>query len=87
MTVGEGIKRGLLISLVYAILACVFFLVLYFVVGPKLLENESQSFGNQHPQSYVLVGAFAGLFFSAIVGGLLFSAIISLLLKNAGRER
>ena len=37
----EGLKTGMGISLVYAISACLFFIVEFLVAGPKLLMSEA----------------------------------------------
>ena len=37
----EGLKTGMKISLVYAVSACLFFLIEFLVAGPKLLLSEA----------------------------------------------
>jgi len=85
MTLGTGIGTGMLISLVYAVLACLFFLALYLIVGPTLLEAESTSFGTNQPQKFVLIGAFGGMFFGALVGGLIYSTVISFIMRSRNK--
>jgi len=80
LRLGDGVAAGMAISLAYAIFASIFFGAFYALLGSKLLENESTAFGNSQPQSRVLIGAFAGLFFGALFGGLLYSAVLSLAL-------
>jgi len=82
LSVGQGVKRGLAISLVYAVSGIIFFLLAYLIIGPSLLEGEAQSFGSDTPANQVLLQAFGGLFFGAIVGGLIYSTIIALILKR-----
>ncbi len=39
----EGLKTGMSISLVYAISACLFFFILFLIIGSTLLANEPMS--------------------------------------------
>ena len=82
LTLRQGFAGGMRISLTYAVSACLFFLGLYLIVGSRLMENESAAFGNDRPERYVLLGAFAGVFFSAMIGGALYSAVISFILRT-----
>jgi len=82
LTVRQGIGSGLSISVVYAVLICIFFLVYYLWVGPRLLENEPASIADDRPAKYVLLAAFAGLSFGALLGGLIYSAVISFALRT-----
>ncbi len=41
LTFKDGIKTGMAITLVYAISACLFFMIEYLVAGPKLLLSEA----------------------------------------------
>ncbi|MEP6743637.1 MAG: DUF4199 domain-containing protein, partial [bacterium] len=81
----EGLKTGMAISLVYAISACLFFMVEYLVAGPKLLLSEA---GPQSgPLWQVAVMAYAGLFFGSLFFGLIFSTIIAFFLaRRIGRD-
>jgi hypothetical protein len=83
LSLGQGIWHGLAISLAYAVFSCIFFLAFYLIVGAKVLENESAVPGDDRPTKYVLLGAFAGLFLGAMIGGLIYSAVISYALKAA----
>lgn len=85
LTLGQGIWRGLAISLAYAVLACGFFVGFYVIVGRKVLENEPTALGDDRPGTYVMLGAFAGLFLGAMIGGLIYSTVISYALKAAPR--
>ena len=69
----EGLKTGMGISLVYAISACLFFMIEYLVVGPRLLLSEA---GPQTSALWqVAVMAYAGLFLGALLFGfILFNA-------------
>jgi hypothetical protein len=71
----EGLKTGMKISLVYAISACLFFMIQFLVAGPKLLL--SQTGPQTGPLWQVAAGAFAGLFFGSLISGLVYSTIIS----------
>jgi hypothetical protein len=76
----EGIKTGMAISLVYAISACLFFMIEYLVAGPKLLLSEA---GPQTgPLCQVAVMAYAGLFFGSLLFGLIYSTLISFFLAR-----
>jgi hypothetical protein len=76
----EGIKTGMAISLVYAISACLFFMIEYLVAGPKLLLSEA---GPQTgPLWQVAVMAYAGLFFGSLLFGLIYSTLISFFLAR-----
>jgi|SRR5215470_17572698 len=78
----QGVISGLAISLVYGLSACLFFLALYGILGPKLLENEPASSGNGQPASTVLLVSSAGLLLGALVGGLIYSTVISFTLRT-----
>ena len=76
----EGIKTGMAISLVYAISACVFFMVEYLVAGPKLLLSEA---GPQNgPLWQVAAMAYAGLFLGSLLFGLIYSTLIAFFLAR-----
>src|SRR5688572_15944191 len=71
----EGLKTGMAISLVYAISACLFFMIEFVVAGPKLLLSEA---GPQSgPIWQVAVMAYAGLFLGSLFFGLIYSTVIS----------
>jgi hypothetical protein len=81
----DGVKTGMAISLVYAISACLFFMIEYLVAGPKLLLNEA---GPQTgPLWQVAVMAYAGLFFGSLLFGLIYSTLIAFFLaRRMGRD-
>jgi hypothetical protein len=72
-TFKEGMQTGLLISLVYAISSCLFFVIQYLVAGPGLLMSEAGL--QSRPIWQIALMAYAGLFFGALVLGLLYSAV------------
>jgi hypothetical protein len=80
----EGIRTGMAISLVYAISACLFFMIEYLVAGPKLLLSEA---GPQNgPLWQVAAMAYAGLFFGSLIFGLIYSTLIAFFLaRRSGR--
>ncbi len=81
----EGVKTGMAISLVYAISACLFFMIEYLVAGPELLMSEANP--QNRPLWQVAVLAYAGLFFGSLFFGLIYSTVIaSLLAKRRGEE-
>jgi Na+/H+-translocating membrane pyrophosphatase len=75
-----GIKTGLAISVVYAISACLFFLVVLLIVGPSMMANEPMAADS--PFWRVALGAFAGMFFGSLILGLVYSTIISFFLAR-----
>lgn len=79
----EGLKTGMAISLVYAVSACIFFMIEYLVAGPKLLLSEA---GPQTgPMWQVEAKAYAGLFFGSLLFGLIYSTIISFFIARRRR--
>jgi len=90
LTLRQGIRCGMAISLVYAIAAFIFFLAFYLIVGSKALQNEPGAMNPDRPEKYVLMQAFAGLFFGVLIAGLIYSGTISYGLKTlpqAANER
>ena len=81
----EGVKTGVAISLVYAISACLFFMIEYLVAGPKLLLSEA---GPQTTALWqVVVIAYAGLFLGSLFFGLIYSTLIAFFLaRRSGRD-
>ena len=71
----EGLKTGMRISLVYAISACLFFILEFLVAGPKLMMSEAGSEGG--PMWKVAAFAYGGLFLGSMVLGLIYSTVIS----------
>jgi hypothetical protein len=76
----EAIKTGVSISLVYGISSCLFFLILFLIVGPRLMANE-QMF-RDYPLWQAALGAFAAMFLGALVLGLIYSTVIAFLLVS-----
>jgi hypothetical protein len=79
----QGIKTGLAISLVYGISSCLFFLIVFLFVGPKLMANEPMA--QNYPMWQVALAAYAGMFFGALILGLIYSTVISFMLVRAKR--
>ena len=80
----ECLKTGMGISLVYAVAACLFFMIEYLVAGPKLLLSEAgASSGALWP---VAVLAYAGLFFGSLLFGLIYSTVIAFFLARRQRR-
>ncbi|MDQ2920515.1 MAG: DUF4199 domain-containing protein [Acidobacteriota bacterium] len=71
----EGLKTGMGVSLVYAISACLFFMIEFLVAGPKLLLSEAGPQVGPMWQKAAL--AYAGLFFGSLFFGLIYSTVIS----------
>jgi hypothetical protein len=76
----EGLKTGMGISLVYAVSACLFFMIEYLVAGPKLLLSEAGA--QDRPLWQIAVFAYAGLFFGSLFFGLVYSTFISFFLAR-----
>ena len=83
MTFKEGLKTGLAISLVYAISASLFFLLLLLIVGPSMMAAEPMA--AHYPMWKVALQAFAGMFFGSLILGLVYSTIISFFLAKRNR--
>ncbi len=79
LTFAQGLQTGFLISLVYATLACLFF-ILEFLVGPNLLPVEPGA--ATRPMWQTAVMAFAGLFIGATFLGLIYSVVVSLIFRK-----
>lgn len=79
----QGIKTGLAISLVYGISSCLFFLIVFLFVGPRLMANEPLA--QNYPMWQVALAAYAGMFFGALILGLIYSTLISFMLVRARR--
>ena len=76
----DGVKTGMGISLVYAISACLFFIIEFAIAGPKLLLSEA---GPQTgPLWQVAAMAYAGLFFGSLIFGLIYSTLIAFFLAR-----
>lgn len=86
LTFKEGLKTGLLISLVYAVTASLFFVGVIATVGTRWVESEP-GFAEM-PRSQIAAQAFAYLFFGAMFLGLIYSTLISFFLaKRQSEER
>jgi hypothetical protein len=77
----QGIKTGVAISAVYGISSCLFFVIVVLIVGPKLMANEPMA--QDYPMWQAALGAFAGMFFGALILGLVYSTVISFMLVRA----
>jgi hypothetical protein len=81
----QGIKTGVAISLVYGLSSCIFFFIMFLIVGPELMGNEPMP--KDYPMWQVALAAYAGLFFGALILGLVYSTIISFMLVRARKGR
>jgi hypothetical protein len=81
----EALKTGMAISVVYAISACLFFMIEFLVAGPRLLLSKT---GPQTgPLWQVAALAYAGLFFGSLFFGLIYSTLIAFFLaRRRGRN-
>ncbi len=71
----EGLKTGMGISLVYALSACLFFVIEFLIAGPKLLMADA---GPQvGPMWKIVAPAYAGLFFGSLFFGMIYSTLIA----------
>ncbi len=80
MTFKEGLKTGLSISLVYALSASLFFLLLLLIIGPSIMAGEPMA--ANYPMWKVALRAFSGMFFGSLILGLVYSTIISFFLAK-----
>lgn len=80
----QGIKTGVAISLVYGISSSLFFLIAILLAGPGLMANEPMA--QNYPMWQVALGAFAGMFFGALILGLVYSTVISFLLVRSRKD-
>jgi len=83
-TFKEGLKTGVLISLIYAFTVSLFFVGVMAVVGTKWLASEPMA--GEAPMSRVMIGAFIGLFIGALVFGLIYSTLISFFIAKRQSE-
>ncbi len=84
MSFKEGLNTGLSISVVYALGSCLFFLLMFLLIGPKLMANEAMA-QTEMPLWQLALIAFAGMFFGSLILGLVYSTIISFLLAKRNR--
>jgi hypothetical protein len=76
----EGLKTGVLISLVYAVTASLFFVGVVAAVGTRWVESEPGFAGA--PVSQVAAQAFVYLFVGAMFLGLIYSTLIAFFLAK-----
>jgi hypothetical protein len=57
---------------------------MFLLVGPKLMANEPMA--QNYPMWQVALGAFAGMFFGALILGLVYSTLVSFMLVRARRR-
>ena len=74
------LKTGVGISFVYAVTIALFFAGVIGVAGKKWLASEPTA--GEVPMSRMIIGAFIGLFFGALVFGLIYSTLISFFLAK-----
>jgi len=79
LSFGQGMQTGFLSSLIYATLACAFF-VLELLIGPNLLPVEPGA--QSRPMWQTAAMAFAVLFVGAIAKGVVYSVVVSLILRT-----
>jgi hypothetical protein len=80
----EGLKTGVLISLVYALTASLFFVGVVALVGTRFIASEPGL--AEMPPSQVAAQAFAYLFIGAMFLGLIYSTLISFFLAKRESE-
>ena len=76
----EGIKTGMGISLVYALSACLFFVIEFVIAGPELLMSEAGA--QDGPLWKVAAFAYGGLLIGSLVFGLIYSTLIAFFLAR-----
>lgn len=80
----EGLKTGVGISAVYALVASIFFVIALTFLGRQMLAVEPGA--DVKPLWQVALGAFLGLGLGAVLFGLVYSAIASFVLASRKRE-
>jgi hypothetical protein len=80
----EGLKTGVAISFVYGLTASIFFVVVLMIVGTKWLASEPGA--ANAPLSRIVLSAFLGLFFFALLFGLIYSTVLSFFLAKRRSE-
>ncbi|HBB86161.1 MAG TPA: hypothetical protein DC047_00930 [Blastocatellia bacterium] len=81
----EAVKTGMRISLVYAISACLFFMIEYLIAGPKILLEDAGPLPG--PLWQLAAMKYAGLFFGSLFLGLIYSTLIAFFLaRRLGRD-
>ena len=83
-TFKEGLKTGVLISLVYGVTIALFFVGVLAVIGTKWLASEPGA--ASLPMSQLALRAFAGLLGSAMLLGVIYSTVISFFLAKRRSE-
>jgi hypothetical protein len=81
----EGLKTGVLISLVYAVTASLFFVGVVAAVGTRWVQSEPGFAGA--PASQIAAQAFVYLFVGAMFLGLIYSTLISFFLAKRQSEQ
>ncbi|MEO7970172.1 MAG: DUF4199 domain-containing protein [bacterium] len=76
----EAVKTGMRISLVYAISACLLFMIEFLLAGPKLLLEDSGP--TPGPLWQIAAMKYAGLFFGSLFFGLIYSTLIAFFLAR-----
>lgn len=84
LTFKEALKTGMSISLTYAITACLFFIIVQLVAGPKLLLSEAGP--EPGPIWRVALFAYGGLFFGSLFFGLIYSTAVGFILARRLRS-
>lgn len=84
-TFKEGLKQGVAISLVYALAAALFFVIVLLLIGPKWMAGEPGA--QQLPTWVVVAQSFAGLVVLTMIFGLVYSTLISFALARRLQEQ
>jgi len=80
----EALKTGVAISFVYGLTSSIFFIAVLAIVGTKWLASEPGA--TNAPMSRIILGAFLGLFLSAMLFGLIYSTVLSFFLAKRRSE-
>ena len=81
----EAVRTGVLIALVFALTATLFFVCVVLVVGTRWMGAEPGA--ATMPTSLVMVQAFAGLFLGTMIFGLIYSTVISFFIAKRQSEQ
>ena len=84
-TFKEGVKTGVGISVVYALILSLFFVVLLRVMGSRWMAVEPGAMAG-HISGSQIAKAFVGLFIMTLIFGVIYSTVISFFLAKRAHE-
>jgi uncharacterized protein DUF4199 len=82
LSFGEGMKTGVSIAFAYAVLTAIYFAILLFVVGPKLMQQAGEVAPGDEITGVILLKAFAAVLIWMTLIGTILSLFVSLVLRR-----